>query len=277
MNLRDKIIITGLTDQGLVRDHNEDSIGQCTELGLAVLADGMGGHKGGEVASALAVDTILSELKKSLPEIKTGQTDKITGYSLESMAIEAAIKKANLVIFQASQNNKQYEGMGTTVVVLLFYDNRLTVAHVGDSRLYRMREETLEQMTRDHTLLQELVDRGLYTKEEAQQSLNKNLVTRAVGVNAEVDIDLLEDFANPMDIFLMCSDGLNDMIDDQLIEYTILNYRQDLKKVARELVKQAKDHGGKDNVSALLAMPVKTFSAKNGWISRIFDLFSIIK
>ena len=274
MSLKDKIIITGLTDQGLVRDHNEDSIGSDPNLGLVVLADGMGGHKGGEVASALAVDTILSELSREIPEIETGETDASTGYSLESMAIERAIKQANSVIFNAAQNNAQYEGMGTTVVVVLFYDNRLTVAHVGDSRLYRMRNGRMEQMTRDHTLLQELVDRGFYTPEEAQKSMNKNLVTRAVGVNENVDVDLLEDFAAVNDTYLLCSDGLSDMIDDKLIEDTLLNYRDNMDRIAKELIHQAKQHGGKDNVSALLARPVKSFPANGGWLSKIFDLFS---
>jgi PPM family protein phosphatase len=274
MSLKDKIVITGLTDQGCVRDHNEDSIGSEVDMGLVVLADGMGGHKGGEVASALAVDTILNTLKKTLKEITTGQTDETTGYSLESMAIEEAIKEANTVIYQASSNNKQYEGMGTTVVVVLFYDNRLTVAHVGDSRLYRIRKDNMEQLTRDHTLLQELVDRGFYTKQEARESLNKNLVTRAVGVSPTVEVDLLEDIAITNDIYLLCSDGLSDMIDDDLILNTVLNYRDNLEKVAKELVKQAKDHGGKDNVSALLASPVKPYPVNSGWFSKIFDLFS---
>ena len=274
MSLKDKIIIRGLTDQGLVRDHNEDSIGSDPNLGIVVVADGMGGHKGGEVASALAVDTILSALAKTLPDMQTGETDDTTGYSLESMAIEAAIKEANSVIYKAAQNNNKYEGMGTTVVVVLFYDNRITVAHVGDSRVYRMRNKNMEQLTRDHTLLQELVDRGFYTREEAQQSMNKNLVTRAVGVNPTVDVDLLEDFAIPDDIYLLCSDGLTDMIDDGLIEDIISNYADNLERVARELVHQANEHGGKDNVSALLASPVKPFPANGGLISKILDLFS---
>lgn len=274
MSLQDSILIAGLTDQGLVREHNEDSIGSDPALGLLILADGMGGHKGGEVASAIAVDTVLATLKKTLPDIIHGQTDDRTGYSLESMAIESAIKQANTAIYQASRNNPQYEGMGTTIVVLLFYDNRVSIAHVGDSRLYRLREQKLEQLTRDHTLLQELVDRGLYTREEARQSLNKNLVTRAVGVNPTVEVDLLEDFGVPQDIYLLCSDGLTDMIDDQLIEDSILNYRSNLARLANELVSQAKLHGGKDNISALLAMPVKAYPVNNGWLSRIFELFS---
>ncbi len=274
MSLEDKIQITGITDAGLVRDHNEDTIGTDNELGLLVLADGMGGHKGGEVASAMAVDSILQELKKNLPEIASGNIDDKTGYSLESMAIEAAIKKANQIVYEAAQGNIKYEGMGTTVVVLLFYDNRITIAHVGDSRLYRMRDGSLEQMTRDHTLLQELVDRGFYTKKEARESLNKNLVTRAVGVNPAVDVDLLEDVALQNDVYLLCSDGLTDMITDDLIEDIQLNYKDDLQKMNTELVKQAKDHGGKDNVSVMLAQVLKEFPSNSAWYSRIFNLFS---
>ncbi len=274
MNLQDKIHITGLTDAGVVRDHNEDSIGHDDKLGLLVLADGMGGHKGGEVASALAVDSILSSLQATLSEIKMGDIDEETGYCLASIAIEAAIKKANTVIYQAAQNNKQYEGMGTTIVVLLFFDNRLTVAHVGDSRLYRQRNNTLELITRDHTLLQELVDRGFYTPEEAQASLNKNLVTRAVGVSPTVDVDLMEDIASINDVYLLCSDGLNDMVNDDIIESCINNFNDNLDTLAAELIALAKQNGGKDNVSALLAKINKPFPSNNGWFSRIFDLFS---
>jgi len=274
MNLTDKINITGITDEGLVRDHNEDSIGHNDELGLLVLADGMGGHKGGEVASAIAVDSIMQDLSNALPLITTGKIDESTGYSLESMLIEKAIKDANFKIYTAAQKNSNYEGMGTTVVVLLLYDNRITIAHVGDSRLYRMRDRILEQMTRDHTLLQELVDRGFYTKKEANESLNKNLVTRAVGVNSSVDVDLLEDIALTDDIYLLCSDGLTDMIDDDLIEDIILNHRDDQEKMTRELIKQAKDHGGKDNVSVILGNVLKEFPVNSNWINKFFDIFS---
>ncbi len=274
MSLKDKITITGITDEGLVRDHNEDSIASDAELGLLVLADGMGGHKGGEVASAIAVDSIMQDLRKNLPLINPGNTDEKTGYSIESMLIEKAIKDANFKIYTAAQNNNKYEGMGTTVVVLLLYDNRITVAHVGDSRLYRQRDDLLEQMTRDHTLLQELVDRGFYTKKEARESLNKNLVTRAVGVNTSVDVDLLEDIALIDDTYLLCSDGLTDMITDDLIEDILLNYRDDQEKVTTELIKQAKDHGGKDNVSVMLAKVIKDFPSNTGWFSKFFDIFS---
>lgn len=274
MSLADKISISGITDTGLVRSNNEDTIGSDAELGLLVLADGMGGHKGGEVASAIAVDSILQELRKVLPEIASGRIDDTTGYSLESMAIETAIKNANSHIYRTAQDNAQYEGMGTTIVVLLFYDNRITVAHVGDSRLYRLRDTLLEQLTRDHTLLQELVDRGFYTRKEARESLNKNLVTRAVGVNPTVDIDLQEDIALQNDLYLLCSDGLTDMISDDLIEDIQLNYKNDIEKMNQELIKQAKDHGGKDNVSVMLAQVLKEYPANSAWYSRIFNLLS---
>jgi protein phosphatase len=274
MSLADKISISGITDTGLVRSNNEDTIGSDAELGLLVLADGMGGHKGGEVASAIAVDSILQELRKVLPEIVSGKVDDTTGYSLESMAVETAIKNANSHIYRTAQDNSQYEGMGTTIVVLLFYDNRITVAHVGDSRLYRLRDTLLEQLTRDHTLLQELVDRGFYTRKEARESLNKNLVTRAVGVSPTVDIDLLEDIALKNDLYLLCSDGLTDMISDDLIEDIQLNYKDDLEKMNQELIKQAKDHGGKDNVSVMLAQVLKEYPASSAWYSRIFNLLS---
>jgi len=274
MSLADKISISGITDTGLVRSNNEDTIGSDAELGLLVLADGMGGHKGGEVASAIAVDSILQELRKVLPETVSGKIDDTTGYSLESMAVETAIRNANSHIYRTAQDNSHYEGMGTTVVVLLFYDNRITVAHVGDSRLYRLRDTLLEQLTRDHTLLQELVDRGFYTRKEARESLNKNLVTRAVGVNPTVDIDLLEDIALQNDLYLLCSDGLTDMISDDLIEDIQLNYKNDLEKMNQELIKQAKDHGGKDNVSVMLAQVLKEYPASSAWYSRVFNLLS---
>ncbi len=274
MSLKDKIQIFGLTDVGTVRDHNEDSIGNDLDLGLAVLADGMGGHRGGEVASAITVSTILDILGKKLKKIKTGEADEDSGYSLESIALNEAISEANGNVFNSSNENSQYRGMGTTVVVLLFYDDRFTVAHVGDSRLYRLRDGELEQITRDHSLMQELIDRGFYTPEQARKSLNKNLVTRAIGIEDMVQIDVLEDVAQTDDIYLLCSDGVTDMIEDDVIKKTIVDNKDDLEKAAAELVREANEAGGKDNISAILAKPLKPFPAQNSLFSRFFDLFS---
>ena len=274
MSLKDKIEIVGLTDAGLVRDHNEDAIGNDTNLGLAVLADGMGGHRGGEVASAITVSTILDAVAQKLKESRHGTIDQTDAISLESKAVNDAIVQANANVYASSNENSHYRGMGTTVVVLLFHDDRFTVAHVGDSRLYRYRDGSLERMTNDHSLTQELLDNGYYTQEQAEQSLNKHLVTRAIGIEESVQIDILEDDTRPGDIYLLCSDGLTDMIDDKRISRTISENADDLEKIASELVRESNRAGGKDNVSTILARPLKPFPASNSLFSRFFDLFS---
>ena len=274
MNLKGKIEIIGRTDVGSVRDHNEDAIGTEPAIGLAILADGMGGHRGGEVASAITVRTVYDTLTEKLKTLKEGGIDEKTGYSLESATVHDAIALANINVFDSSTENSQYRGMGTTIVVLLFYDNRFTVAHVGDSRMYRVRNGLLEQITRDHSLMQELIDRGFYTPEQARKSLNKNLVTRAIGIEEKVRIDIQEDVAQINDIYLLCSDGLTDMIEDDLIHETIKRNIDNLDKAASELIEEANRHGGKDNVSVILARPLKSFPAKNSLFSRFFDLFS---
>ncbi len=203
MNLKGRVEFVGLTDTGLVRDHNEDFIGASQDLGLAVVADGMGGLKAGEVASAMAVELISQELEHQLEGIDVGLPDEESGFSLESLAIGHAIAKANATIHQVAQSQPQCAGMGTTLVGCLFYDNRLTIAHVGDSRLYRLRRGELEQVTSDHSLIQELIDRGFYTKEQARASANRNIVTRALGIAPTVEYDIQEEVALKGDIFLL--------------------------------------------------------------------------
>jgi serine/threonine protein phosphatase PrpC len=274
MSLKGKILFHGQTDVGSVRDHNEDTIACEENIALAVLADGMGGHRGGEMASAITVSTILEFISEKSKHLTVAENDDETGYSAESMAVHEAITLANKNVHDSSEANAQYRGMGTTVVVVLFYDNRFTVAHVGDSRLYRLRDGELEQITRDHSLMQELIDRGFYTPEQARNSLNKNLVTRAVGIDAHVQIDIQEDIALVDDIYLLCSDGVSDMIEDDVIRTTLLENCNDLEKVAAEIIRLANESGGKDNISALLAKPIKSFPAKNSLFSRFFDIFS---
>jgi len=274
MNVKGKIKIFGRTDVGLLRDHNEDTIACDDSIGLAVLADGMGGHRGGEMASAMTINTIMEILTQKLKYIRNAEVDKESGYRMESIAIYDAIIQANKNVYQSSQEHAQYRGMGTTVVVLLFYDNRYTVAHVGDSRLYLLRNGILEQVTRDHSLMQELIDRNFYTPEQARNSLNKNLITRAVGIDKKVQIDIQEDIAMIDDIFLLCSDGVNDMIEDTLIQSILEKNDHNLESAADELIHESILHGGKDNISAILARPVKTFPAKNNLFSCFFDIFS---
>ena len=274
MSLKNFIDIYGQTDVGSVRDHNEDAITTNPEIGLCILADGMGGHKGGEMASAITISTTLETITEDIKHVKSGQTDKETGFSLESKAVHDAVILANSNVFISSSENEKYRGMGTTVVVLMFYDNRFTVAHVGDSRLYRLRGGKLEGITRDHSLMQELIDRGFYTPEQARTSMNKNLVTRAIGIEELVQVDVTEDVALVDDIYMMCSDGVTDMIDDELIEKTMLNCGTDLEKMTSELIREANDAGGKDNISVICARPIKPFPTKNSLFSRFFDIFS---
>ena len=274
MSLKGKLLLHGKTDVGLMRDHNEDAISCDENIGLAILADGMGGHRGGEMASAITVSTVLEAVTEKIKKIKPGESDEETGYSLESLAVHEAITLANKNVHDSSEANAQYRGMGTTVVVTLFYDNRFTVAHVGDSRLYRLRDAELEQITRDHSLMQELIDRGFYTPEQARNSLNKNLVTRAIGIDKKVQIDIQEDITMVNDIYLLCSDGVNDMIEDELIRTAMLDNENDLEKAAEEIIRLANEHGGKDNISALLVKPIKSFPAKNSLFSRFFNIFS---
>ena len=272
MSVTPKIEAFALSDPGAKRSHNEDSVATDTRIGLAVVADGMGGYKGGEVASALAVNTIMSELENALARWHEEQDDNAE-FSPESLAVREVLDLSNKIIYNAAQSQPQYGGMGTTVVLALFYDNRMTIAHVGDSRLYRLRNDKLELVTEDHTLLRELIARGFYSEEEARGSQNKNLVTRALGIEPTVEIDIQEDVALEGDVYLLCSDGLNDMVEDRDIYLTLKQYSDNLDKAVAELVQLAKNNGGKDNVSVVLARPTRVPSTPKNWAEKVVDWF----
>ena len=199
---------------------------------------------------------------------------KLSGMRPESSLIRDAIVEANSHIFQTAQTVQQCQGMGTTVVAVLFYDNLATIAHVGDSRAYRLRGDSLERITNDHSLVQELIDRGFFTPEEAEANTPKNLVTRALGIEGTVEIDIVEEPVQPGDIFLLCSDGLNDMVNDEEIRLTLSKYSGNLAKAAQELVRLANDMGGKDNVSVVLVRPNTVFPAKTGLASKFKDILT---
>ena len=275
MSLRGKVEIVGMTDTGRVRTHNEDYIGLDEDLGLAVLADGMGGTRAGEVASAMAVSVVTDELRSALPglPVRTGEDEVAASFSAESDLIGRSVARANASIYSVAQSQPQCAGMGTTLVVMLFYDNRFTVAHVGDSRLYRLRRGDLEQVTVDHSLIQELIDRGFYTPQEARRSANRNIVTRALGIAPEVEYDLQEEVAIQGDIFLLCSDGLNDMLEDQDIAALIGDAETDLQAACKRLVDAANDCGGKDNVSVMLARVLKPYPARSGLFGKLTRWF----
>ena len=169
--MRGKIRSVGLSDVGRVREHNEDTIGVDADIGLFVLADGMGGYNAGEVASGIAVKTVMSLVKEAVEHQDMSSADPETGMQRPSIVLRDSIARANKIIYQTAKTQPQCEGMGTTIVACLFFDNKVAIAHVGDSRLYRLRSTRFEQMTMDHSLLQELVDRGFYSQAEAQRAL----------------------------------------------------------------------------------------------------------
>lgn len=273
MSLRGKINIAEITDVGKVRDHNEDAIGSNSDIGLLVLADGMGGYNAGEVASGIAVQTITELAAEGAEREERNDVDPSTGFMRQTIVLRDAIARANKIIFQTAQSQTHCEGMGTTLVAAMFYDNRVSIAHVGDSRAYRLRGGKFEQLTMDHSLLQELVDRGFYSEEEAQRSTNRNYVTRALGVEPNVDVEVQEFEVLPDDIYLLCSDGLPDMVEDEDIHLTIRTFNASLDVVGQQLVQLTNDHGGRDNVSIMLAQIIDSFAAKRGLMERITGMF----
>jgi PPM family protein phosphatase len=273
MTLRGKIDFAELTDTGRVREHNEDAIGTTGDIGLMVLADGMGGYNAGEVASGIAVQIVTDLASEGAMREERHDIDPHSGMMRQSIVLRDAIYRANKIIYQTAQSQSNCEGMGTTIVACMFYDNKISVAHVGDSRAYRMRGGQLDQVTLDHSLLQELVDRGFYSAEEAQRSTNRNYVTRALGVEPTVEVEIHEYEVLPDDLYLLCSDGLCDMVEDDDIHLTISTFNDSLDVVGQQLVDLANDHGGRDNVSVMLAQVKEAFPAKKGLFAKIAGLF----
>ena len=273
MSLRGKIEFAEITDTGRVRDHNEDAIGSDPEIGLMVLADGMGGYNAGEVASGIAVQIVSELATEGAGRENRDEIDPHSGLMRQSIVLRDAVYRANKIIFQTAQSQTHCEGMGTTIVACMFCDNKVSIAHVGDSRAYRVRNGELEQLTMDHSLLQELVDRGFYSAEEAQRSTNRNYVTRALGVEPTVEVEVNEYDVLPEDIYLLCSDGLPDMVEDEDIHLTISTFNDSLDIVSKQLIELANDHGGRDNVSVQLAKVIAPFAAKKGIFVRLANVF----
>jgi protein phosphatase len=268
MNLSQALEIASCTDPGIVRSHNEDSIAADAARGLVVLADGMGGYNAGEFASGIATTVITTELQRLLEENPAHDHDPATGRSRAEALLREQIAKANTSIFQAAQSQPQYAGMGTTLVSALFHDNKVTVAHIGDSRLYRLRGEDFAQVTRDHSLLQEQIDSGMITPEQAKFSQNKNLVTRALGIDATVEPELHEYETQVGDIYLLCSDGLNDMVSDEDMGMTLQTLAANLQLASQQLVQMANDNGGRDNVSVILVRIAGDYAVPRGLLAR---------
>ena len=270
MNLSQALEIASCTDPGIVRSHNEDSIAADAAKGLVVLADGMGGYNAGEVASGMATTVITTELQHLLDETPPYRLEPASGKPYAEKLLQDQIAKANTSIFQAAQSQPQYAGMGTTLVVCLFYDNKILVAHLGDSRLYRLRGDDFRQITRDHSLLQEQIDSGLITLEQAKFAQHKNLVTRALGIDPAVEPEIHEHRAQSGDIYLLCSDGLCDMVSDDDIGSTLRDLGANVELAAQQLVQMANDNGGRDNVSVILVRVVREYPGPRGVVGKLF-------
>jgi serine/threonine protein phosphatase PrpC len=270
MDLTQVLEIASCTDPGMVRSHNEDSIAADGANGLVVLADGMGGYNAGEVASGMATTVIVTEMQQILANAAPHQIDPRTNQEIARRLVREQVLKANTSIYQAAQSQPQYAGMGTTLVVGLFYDNRVLVAHLGDSRLYLLRQNKLKQITRDHSLLQEQIDSGLITPEQAKHAQHKNLVTRALGIDPSVEPEIHEYPTRPGDLYLLCSDGLNDMVDDEDIAMTLQALGANLGLAAQQLVQMANDNGGRDNVSVILVRVLREYPGARGVMAKVF-------
>jgi protein phosphatase len=252
MSRTPRLTAAGATDVGRVREQNEDCYALHPELGLAVLADGMGGHQAGEVAATLATDTIVQRLAHRERGLRPAPTrGRRARAKTPPQLMAEALAAANTAVYRAAQARPEYRGMGATVVVAVLAGTRLYFAHAGDSRLYRLRDGALEQLTQDHSLVQDLVTRGLFTPEEARHSPAKNVVTRALGVDAVLEPELGSTAVAKGDVYLLCSDGLTDVVSDPEIA-GILADAADPRTAVQRLVERANALGGPDNISVVV-------------------------
>jgi serine/threonine protein phosphatase PrpC len=254
-----KLSVYGETNVGRIREHNEDFIAWDSSVGLVLLADGMGGHNAGEIASELAVNSIRDALEDVLTP------DLIASNVIDfNDDLREAIVYANNEIIRMANERLECAGMGTTIVVTLFHGDRVIIANVGDSRIYRLREKELTQISKDHSLVQEMLDNGYISEEEAQMSASRNLITRALGIADQVEVDVAQDTVENGDLYLLCSDGLTDLVTNDEILQLMLLYKDDLETGVKELIALANEKGGKDNISIILAGLQEAYSDSVG-------------
>ncbi len=243
----------GLTDVGLQREHNEDSFAVVPAYDLYVVADGMGGHQAGDVASKMAAQIIPEFFESAALEEVTWPFSFDPSLSEEENRLVTGIRLANRSICELGASSSEHQGMGTTVVASLFSPrrSRIYIAHVGDSRAYRIRNGQIEQVTRDHSLVNDYLAAMPDMSEEQRSELPKNVITRALGMQDQVAVDVGSFDAQVGDVYLLCSDGLSGMVDDDELG-RIISSSKDLMLTCQELVNTANEHGGEDNVTAVL-------------------------
>ncbi|QQR90896.1 MAG: Stp1/IreP family PP2C-type Ser/Thr phosphatase [Myxococcales bacterium] len=248
-----QVIAAGLTDTGRQREYNEDSLLLVDEQGLYIVADGMGGHRAGNVASKMATEAVKTFFEEMSAEESTWPFNYETHLSAEENRLLTSIKLANKRIFDTSCSDRDLYGMGTTIVGALFSKNRsrLYVAHVGDSRAYRIRNNEILLMTRDHSLVNDYLTIMPHLTKEQQDELPRNVITRALGMQESVLVDMQSDTPQEGDYFLLCTDGLSGMLSDEQICDIVLAAK-DPEAAAKDLIDGANDRGGEDNVTALV-------------------------
>lgn len=230
--------IAGVSDVGCVRQVNEDSIGWDIGLGVAILADGMGGHKAGDVASRLAVEGLMQRFRSTT--------------CLDSEFVRQAIADVNQEVFSLAQSDENYARMGTTLVLVCLAGTQMIIAHVGDSRVYRLRAGICQQLTEDHSLMTQLIKEGTMQPDDVANSRYKNVITRALGIHERCKVDIIEEPWQQDDIYLLCSDGLSNSVDSNSMRDMILQHRGDWPRAAQALIEAANQAGGHDNVSAII-------------------------
>jgi PPM family protein phosphatase len=251
-----KLICAGMTDVGQARDHNEDDfyLSEGKEA-LCVVADGMGGHRSGEVASAMAIKAMVEYYRETMSEGGDVPVNGEDTVDLIQRRLRQAVQKANSAVFTAASESELYRGMGTTIVSGYFTNEGVYLANIGDSRAYRLRDGTLEQRTEDHSLANEYVRMGILAAEDIEYFPYKNVITRACGLTDEVEVDVHFEDLQAGDLFLFCTDGLTDMIRDDRLE-EMLSEEDDIEKLCKSLVELANANGGDDNVTLILAKVV---------------------
>ena len=253
-----RVLVAGETNVGMKRNHNEDNFAVLDDYYLYIVADGMGGHASGEVASQMAIDTVCEFFKATHADPEATwpyKMDKSRGY--EENRLITGVKLANLRIYESAQQDAKFRGMGTTLVAIRVIDDGVLVAHVGDSRVYRLREGKLEQLTEDHSLLNDYIKMKKLTEEEIANFPHKNVIVRALGMKDSVKVDIVLDPPKPGDTYILCSDGLSGPISDDEIR-EIASSTSDLKEACSRMIDRANNNGGPDNITVILAKVMGT-------------------
>jgi protein phosphatase len=243
--------IAGVTDVGRLRRRNEDAIDWDTRLGVAMVADGMGGSQGGDIAATTALRSIKDDLRRALADSER-HGERARSREVRASLVVELVRRANQGVRKSAARDRQLDGMGTTLVMALLGPDFLTAAHVGDSRLYRLRDSRLERLTEDHSMVQEMVGRGQMNARQAATSRHRNVITRALGIAQDVSVDVAHHAIRPGDIFMLCTDGLTNMVPEAELGAALVAHAHSLEVAARNAVNIANARGGRDNVSVLL-------------------------